>query len=170
MLAHPPDAGTSLIDLEKSPCCLSVHRHQSLQRRVWNASWRALWLTRWCTSAVLMVVLAFFSGINLATAQSLPEQGFRIINTGNTGNCIACHALPGQTGLVSTFGPALHAVASRYNPQELRQWVTDARKIKPDTLMPPFGTTQGTNAAVRAQSILSEEQIAHVVAALLTLK
>ena len=92
------------------------------------------------------------------------------MNAGNTGNCIACHALPGQTGLVSTFGPALDKVAFRYSAEELRQWVSDPRKIKPNTLMPPFGTTQGTNAPVRAQSMLSDEQIAHVVAALLTLK
>ncbi len=108
--------------------------------------------------------------ITCAAAQPVPGQGFRIMNAGNAGNCIACHALPGQTGLVSTFGPTLDKVASRYSPEELRQWVSDARKIKPNTLMPPFGTTQGTNASVRAQSILSEEQIDHVVAALLTLK
>lgn len=103
-------------------------------------------------------------------AQAIPEQGFRIMNSGNLGNCIACHALPGQTGILSTFGPSLEKVATRYGFDELRQWVTDARKVKPDTLMPPFGTTQGTNAPLRAQSILSDEQILHVVAALQTLK
>lgn len=92
------------------------------------------------------------------------------MNSGNLGNCIACHALPGQTGILSTFGPSLEKVATRYGFDELRQWVTDARKVKPDTLMPPFGTTQGTNAPLRAQSILSDEQILHVVAALQTLK
>jgi L-cysteine S-thiosulfotransferase len=105
-----------------------------------------------------------------AWAQGVPEQGFRIMTTGNLGNCIACHALPGQTDVRSTFGPALEKVATRHDADQLRQWVTDARKIKPDTMMPPFGTTQGTNAAVRAQPMLSEEQIAHVVAALLTLR
>ena len=105
-----------------------------------------------------------------AGSQGLPEQGFRIINTGTLGNCIACHAVPGQRDLPSTFGPAFDKVGSRYDAAALRQWVTDARKIKPDTMMPPFGTTDGTNASVRAQSILSEEQIDHVVAALQTLR
>ncbi len=114
--------------------------------------------------------LAWLLTAPCAAAQGVPEQGFRIMNAGNSGNCIACHTLPSQTGIVSTFGPALDKVASRYSPEELRQWVSDARKIKPNTLMPPFGTTQGTNAAVRAQSMLSDEQIALVVAALLTLK
>jgi L-cysteine S-thiosulfotransferase len=126
---------------------------------------------RTCYSPLIWAgILVWLLAPSGATAQSLSEQGFRIMNAGNTGNCIACHALPGQTGLVSSFGPTLDKVASRYTPEELRQWVSDARKIKPNTLMPPFGTTQGTNASVRAQSILSDEQIAHVVAALLTLK
>jgi L-cysteine S-thiosulfotransferase len=123
------------------------------------------YLPRICASAIMLLLT-----VNPAAAQAVPEQGFRIMNAGNTGNCIACHTLPGQTGIASSFGPALEKVASRYNPEELRQWVSDARKIKPNTLMPPFGTTQGTNSSVRAQSILSDEQIAHVVAALLTLK
>ena len=92
------------------------------------------------------------------------------MNAGNSGNCIACHTLPGQTGIASTFGPSLEKVAGRYSADALRQWVNDARKIKPHTLMPPFGTTQGTNSSMRAESILSDEQIGHVVAALLTLK
>jgi L-cysteine S-thiosulfotransferase len=115
-----------------------------------------------------VVVLALMASAGFA--QGVPEQGFRIINTGTLGNCIACHAVPGQRDLLSTFGPAFDKVGSRYDAAALRQWVSDARKIKPDTMMPPFATTEGTNAAVRAQSILSEEQIEHVVAALLTLR
>ncbi len=105
-----------------------------------------------------------------ALSQGLPEQGFRIITTGTLGNCVACHALPGQRDLPSTFGPSFDKIGTRYDAPALRQWVTDARKMKPDTMMPPFGTTQGTNAPVRAQSMLSDEQIEHVVAALLTLR
>jgi L-cysteine S-thiosulfotransferase len=149
MPEHSPQAGTPLTDLAKSP----NHPHRA-----------------WLSAMVLVIVPINFLLTDMAAAQPVPEQGFRIMNAGNMGNCIACHALPGQTGLVSTFGPALDKVASRYSPEELRQWVSDARKIKPNTLMPPFGTTQGTNNAVRAQSILNDEQIAHVVAALLTLK
>ncbi len=120
--------------------------------------------------AILAGAICLLLTVNPVAAQAVPEQGFRIMNAGNAGNCIACHTLPGQTGIASSFGPALEKVASRYSAEELRQWVNDARKIKPNTLMPPFGTTQGTNSSVRAQSILSDEQIAHVVSALLTLK
>jgi mono/diheme cytochrome c family protein len=40
----------------------------------------------------------------------------------------------------------------------LRQWVVDARKINPNTLMPPFG------------AMLSEQQVTDVLAALQTLR
>jgi sulfur-oxidizing protein SoxX len=116
------------------------------------------------------VALALLMALTLASAQGVPEQGFRIINTGTLGNCVACHAVPGQRDLPSTFGPSFDKIGSRLDAAMLRQWIFDARKIKPDTMMPPFGTTAGTNAAVVAQSMLSEEQIEHVVAALLTLR
>lgn len=78
------------------------------------------------------------------------------------GNCTACHSIPNEAGVKSgtqsTFGPALDTVASRHNAQALRQWVVDARKINPNTLMPPFG------------AILSEQQINDVLAALQSLR
>jgi L-cysteine S-thiosulfotransferase len=118
------------------------------------------------TSAALAAVLL----AGAAGAQGTAEQGFRIMASGSGGNCLACHTIPGQTGAASNFGPALSQVGERYNADELRQWVTDARLIKPDTLMPPFGTTKGTNEPIRAQSMLSFDEIGHVVAALQTLR
>ena len=103
-------------------------------------------------------------------AQDAVASGFRIINDRTLGNCTACHALGGQSGLRSTFGPALDKVGLRYDADTLRQWVTDARRVKPDTLMPPFGTTEGTVLADRAQPTLSNDEIAQVVAALQTLR
>lgn len=106
----------------------------------------------------------------LVGAQGVAAEGLRIMTTGSLGNCVACHALPGQKDIPSTFGPSLSGVGARYDATQLRQWVTDARLVKPDTLMPPFGTTQGTNASVRAQSMLTPEQIDQVVEALAMLK
>ena len=105
-----------------------------------------------------------------ALAQSSAEQGFRLMAAGSAGNCVVCHSMSGANGPASTFAPALHQVGARYSAQELRQWVADARLIKPATLMPPFGTTQGTNSPMLAQPLLSFEDIGHVVAALQTLR
>lgn len=105
-----------------------------------------------------------------AAAQGTPEQGFRLMAVGSAGNCVACHTWAGQPGLASNFGPTLNKVGSQYSAAELRQWVTDARVINPATLMPPFGTTQGTNAPIVSQPLLSFDDIGHVVAALQTLR
>jgi L-cysteine S-thiosulfotransferase len=105
-----------------------------------------------------------------AWAQGSAEQGFRLMAAGSAGNCVVCHSMPGTSGPASNFAPALHQVGARYSAQELRQWVTDARVMKPATLMPPFGTTQGTNSPLLAQPLLSAEDIGHVVAALQTLR
>jgi L-cysteine S-thiosulfotransferase len=92
------------------------------------------------------------------------QGGFRIIADQRQGNCMACHSMPDaqgkKVGIQSTFAPPLDGVANRYDADTLRQWVADARKINPQTLMPPFATN----------GMLSASQIDDVLAALLTLK
>jgi L-cysteine S-thiosulfotransferase len=91
-------------------------------------------------------------------------RGWAAVNQQRLGNCMACHSMPDaqgrKAGLQSTFAPPLDGVGSRYDTATLRQWVADARRINPDTLMPPFGS----------HGILSEAQIDDVVAVLLTLR
>jgi L-cysteine S-thiosulfotransferase len=118
--------------------------------------------------AVAALVCALIAGA--AWSEGSADQGFRLMTSASGGNCLACHTVPGQSGTPSTFGPSLKGVGQRYSAEELRQWVTDARQIKPDTLMPPFGTTAGTHRAIVSHSILSAEDIGHVVAALQTLR
>ncbi len=105
-----------------------------------------------------------------ATAQTDAALGLEILADRTGGNCVVCHTVPGVSGPASDFGPPLRGVGARYSADQLRQWVTDARQIKPDTLMPPFGTTQGTLQSNRAAPLLSIEQIQSVVAALQTLQ
>ena len=125
----------------------------------WKMAWSTVLFTLGCSLAA-----------GTASAQGVAEQGFRLMAAGSAGNCVVCHSLPGASGPASNFAPALHQVGARYSAQELRQWVTDARLIKPATLMPPFGTTQATRSPLLAQPLLSFEEIGHVVAALQTLR
>ena len=119
----------------------------------------------------LRAVACYFLLVSTAaTAQGTPEQGFRLMAAGSAGNCVACHTWAAQPSIGSTFGPDLNKVGTLYSESELRQWVTDARVIKPTTLMPPFGTTQGTHAPILSQALLTFEDIGHVVAALQTLR
>jgi sulfur oxidation c-type cytochrome SoxX len=118
----------------------------------------------------LLVLLTACAPLPIATpndttapaATASLQQGWRILFDQRAGNCVACHSIPDQKGskpgIQSTFGPALDGVATRYSAAQLRQWVVDARKINPNTLMPPFG------------AMLSEQQVTDVLAALQTLR
>lgn len=107
------------------------------------------------------------------------EAGFQIILDRQSGNCLTCHALsttqltklaPKGVGMQGNFGPPLDGVGARYNTTTLLQWVTDARKIKPDTLMPPYGSIEGLNLANGLRPLLTHEQRQAVAAALSTLQ
>jgi len=115
-------------------------------------------------------VLWFALAAGAAWAQTDAALGLQILSDRSGGNCVVCHTVPGAAGPASDFGPPLSGVGGRYSADQLRQWVTDARQMKPDTLMPPFGTTQDTHIANRAAPLLSTEQIRQVVAALQTLR
>jgi sulfur-oxidizing protein SoxX len=92
--------------------------------------------------------------------------GFELMTNKQYGNCIACHDMPGIQGMVSNFAPSLKGVGQKLSAQELTQWVVDARRLNPDTLMPPFGSTHELKLAYPARVILTNEQIALIVSSL----
>jgi L-cysteine S-thiosulfotransferase len=58
------------------------------------------------------------------------------------GNCAACHKVPNDTGIASqsNIGPSLQAVKSRFPDRaKLREAIWDYSKLKPTTIMPPYG-------------------------------
>jgi sulfur-oxidizing protein SoxX len=120
--------------------------------------------------APLLLVEAFS-----VAAQERPgaaERGFALMFDQRGGNCAACHSIPDtagkKSGVQSNFAPPLDGVASRYSAAQLLQWVVDARKINPQTLMPPFGVDLNTDKA--KGRLLTDAQIADVVTALQTLR
>jgi sulfur-oxidizing protein SoxX len=129
------------------------------------------------------ISLGFGLWVNAGHAQtqglSDAEQGLRIMANRQQGNCVTCHqvsvlrdakGIDGAAGKQGDFGPALDGVAKRYNLAQLRQWVVDARKLSVNTLMPPFGTLEGTSQASPARPMLSPDEIDKVTAALATLR
>ena len=96
------------------------------------------------------------------TAEGKPS-GYELMTSKQYGNCIACHDMPGVQGMVSNFAPSLKGVGQKFSAQELTQWVVDARRFNPDTLMPPFGSTHELKLVRPARVILTNEQIAQVV-------
>ena len=60
----------------------------------------------------------------------------------NKGNCLACHAIPGDPKANSpgNIGPALSGIKSRFpDSAKLRAQIWDATVNNPRTSMPPFG-------------------------------
>jgi L-cysteine S-thiosulfotransferase len=116
-----------------------------------------------------VLTLLWFTG--LAQAQNA-EVGFKLMFDQRGGNCTACHSILDaagkKSGVQSNFAPPLDGVATRYNAAQLLQWVVDARKMNPQTLMPPFGVDWNTDKA--KGRLLTDAQIADVVAALQTLR
>jgi len=58
------------------------------------------------------------------------------------GNCLACHAIPGDPKATSpgTIGPPLVKMKLRYPDRaKLRAVIWDETAVNPDTVMPPFG-------------------------------
>ena len=98
--------------------------------------------------------------------QANAELGWRIITERSLGNCGACHAWQAAPASTSTFAPPLDGVAQRYNAAQLRQWLVDARHLRPDTLMPVFGSLRGLRQPAPNQAVLSADQIDAVVLAL----
>ncbi|PUE23600.1 sulfur oxidation c-type cytochrome SoxX [Limnohabitans sp. JirII-29] len=127
----------------------------------------------------LAMLLCLWASTGTAQTLSDAEQGLRIMANRQQGNCVTCHqvsvlrdakGIDGAAGKQGDFGPSLDGVATRYNATQLRQWVMDARLLKPNTLMPPFGTLEGTTQANPARPMLTPEEIDKVTAALATLR
>ena len=104
------------------------------------------------------------------------QAGFEIMYHPSQGNCVTCHVIGTEKSATmrmekqGNFGPALTGIGSKYTRAQITQWVTDARKINPQTLMPPYGSLEGIEKPNDMKTILSAEQIQSVVDALLTLK
>ena len=125
---------------------------------------QAVWLAKpavigWISWALVLV-------LGPSPAQANADLGWRIITERSLGNCGACHAWQAAPASTSTFGPSLDGVAQRYSAAQLRQWVVDPRHLRPDTLMPVFGSVRGLRQPAPDQAVLGPEQIDAVVLAL----
>ena len=110
-------------------------------------------------------ILGISFSLSNAWAQTAEDKlsGYELMTNKQYGNCIACHDMPGVQGMVSNFAPSLKGVGQKFSAPELTQWVVDARRFNPDTLMPPFGSTHELKLVRPARVILTNEQIAQVV-------
>jgi sulfur-oxidizing protein SoxX len=103
-----------------------------------------------------------------------PAQGRRIVENRAVSACLLCHAGPfPEPHLQGTIGPSLDGVGDRLSVGRIRLQLVDARKLNPDTVMPPYYVTDGLNRIGRqwqGRPALSAQQIEDVVAFLASLR
>lgn len=103
-----------------------------------------------------------------------PARGRQIVESRQLSACLLCHSGPfPEPHLQGNIGPSLAGVGSRLTAGQIRLRLIDARRLNPDTVMPPYYVVDGLNRTGRAwqgRPALSAQQIEDVVAFLATLR
>jgi L-cysteine S-thiosulfotransferase len=124
--------------------------------------------------------LASYKIVGDAIPQSLagmpgdPARGRTIVADRNVGLCLLCHSGPfPEERFQGNLAPDLAGAGARASEGQLRLRIVDARKLNPDTIMPPFYSIDGVERALpafRDKPVLTAQQVEDVVAYLMTLK
>jgi L-cysteine S-thiosulfotransferase len=103
-----------------------------------------------------------------------PVRGRQVVENRQISACLLCHSGPFTAPhLQGTIGPSLNGVGSRLSAGQIRLRLVDARKLNPDTVMPPYYVVDGLNRVGhqwQGKPALSAQQIEDVVAFLATLR
>jgi len=115
-----------------------------------------------------------------AIPQSLSGQpgdavrGRAIVANRTVGLCLLCHSGPiPEERFQGNLAPSLEGAGLRSTPGQLRLRLVDARRLNPDTIMPPYYRLDGLARVAKnfeGKTILTAQQIEDVVAYLATLK
>jgi sulfur-oxidizing protein SoxX len=101
-------------------------------------------------------------------------RGRAIVINRRIGLCLLCHSGPfPEEKLQGNLAPDLAGTGSRWSAGQLRLRLVDARRLNPETIMPPYYRIEGLDRvapAFRDKTIFSAQQIEDVVAFLATLK
>jgi sulfur-oxidizing protein SoxX len=102
-----------------------------------------------------------------------PARG-RAIVTNRQNTCLLCHSGPfPEEKFQGNLSPDLTGTGSRWSEGQIRLRLVDARRLNPDTIMPPYYSVEGlvrVAPAFRGKPILTAEQIEDAVAFLVTLR
>ena len=123
------------------------------------------------TRLVLVCLLVLAWSAAGAADLGNPQRG-RLAVIGK-GNCLACHQMPiPEEADHGDIGPDLSHVGSRLDAAQLAARIRDPKIINPDTIMPSFVKLELNRVAKdwQGKTILTEQDLADVIAYLLTLK
>jgi sulfur-oxidizing protein SoxX len=101
-------------------------------------------------------------------------RGRAIVINRRVGLCLLCHGGPfPEEKLQGNLAPDLGGTGARWSVGQLRLRIVDARRLNPETIMPPYYRIDGLDRvapAFREKPIFSAQQIEDVVAFLATLR
>ena len=101
-------------------------------------------------------------------------RGRAIVASRQSGLCLLCHSGPfPEERFQGNLAPELSGIAQRLSGGELRARIVDARRLNPDTIMPPYFSTDRLARVAGSfvgQTLLNAQQIEDVIAYLLSLK
>jgi sulfur-oxidizing protein SoxX len=111
---------------------------------------------------------------SLTGAKGDAARGRAIVVNRQVGLCLLCHSGPfPEERLQGNLAPDMRGAGKRWNEGQLRLRIVDARRLNPETIMPPYYRTERLNRVAgpwRGKPILTAEQIEDVVAFLMTLQ
>ena len=119
----------------------------------------------------------------MAMAGGIPEpltdppgdaaRGRAIVADRERGLCLLCHTAPiPEATFQGNLAPDLAGVGARLDVAALRLRMVDSRRIKPNTIMPPYHSTEGfqrVGQRWQGQPILTAQEVEDVVTYLTTL-
>ncbi|CAN5481946.1 sulfur oxidation c-type cytochrome SoxX [soil metagenome] len=129
-------------------------------------------------------LLLLVPGLAAAQQDSIPQslsgqpgdavRGRAIVANRTVGLCLLCHTGPiPEERFQGNLAPSLEGAGLRSTPGQLRLRLVDARRLNPDTIMPPYYRLDGLTRVAKnfqGKTILTAQQIEDVVAYLATLK
>ena len=132
------------------------------------------------TAAAFAIALAL---TGMVAADGLPApltdtpgdaaRGRAIVADRERGLCLLCHTAPiPEAPFQGNLAPDLAGVGARLDEATLRLRMVDSRRIKPNTIMPPYHSTEGLRRVGQrwqGEPILTAQEVEDVVTYLTTL-
>jgi sulfur-oxidizing protein SoxX len=101
-------------------------------------------------------------------------RGRAIVASRQAGLCLLCHPAPiPEERFQGNLAPDLAGAGARWSAAQLRLRIVDARRLNPQTIMPPYHDTDGlqrVGSAWQGRPVLDAQQVEDVVAWLVTLQ